>query len=79
MHFNQQVVNHMDLCNCFFQDSENPSCVWKEIHHSDGFNYYESNHHVGFYLALKRNGVPKNANRTALGQVSCAFLVQSLN
>lgn len=64
--------------NLFTTDTENPSCVWKEIHQSDGYNYYESDQHGGFFLALKRKGVPKNGNRTALGQISSAFLAQSV-
>lgn len=59
-------------------DSGNPSCMWKEIHQSDGYNYYESDQHGGFFLALKRKGVPKNGNRTALGQISSAFLAQTI-
>ncbi|XP_022797119.1 fibroblast growth factor 7-like [Stylophora pistillata] len=67
-----------DQGNLYTTDTQNPSCVWKEIHHTDGYNYYESDQHNGFFLALKRRGDPKNGRSTALGQVSCAFLVTTI-
>ncbi|XP_058948764.2 fibroblast growth factor 7 [Pocillopora verrucosa] len=67
-----------DRGNLYTTDTQNPSCIWKEIHHTDGYNYYESDQHNGFFLALKRRGDPKNGRETALGQVSCAFLVTTI-
>lgn len=58
------------------QDSENSSSVWREIHHTDGYNYYQSDLYSQFYLGLKRVGDPKNGNKTALEQVGCAFLTK---
>lgn len=70
--------NNVMLCYIILKDTQNPSCIWKEIHHTDGYNYYESDQHNGFFLALKRRGDPKNGRETALGQVSCAFLVTTI-
>ncbi|XP_067041862.1 fibroblast growth factor 2-like [Acropora muricata] len=57
--------------------TECSSCIWNEIQHTDGYNYYQSDVYNQFYLGLKRKGVPKNGNKTALGQVGCAFLTES--
>ncbi|KAM7425562.1 putative fibroblast growth factor1 [Porites harrisoni] len=55
-------------------ESTNPSCVWTEIQHLDGYNYYQSDLHSKFYMGLKRIGVPKNGDKSGLGQVGCGFL-----
>jgi len=65
--------------NLYATDSENPSCVWREIHHTDGYNYYQSDIHSQYYLGLKRKGDPKTGSKTALGQVGCGFLLKSAN
>lgn len=63
--------------NLYLTDSENSSCVWREIQHTDGYNYYQSDLYNQFYMGLKRIGVPKNGEKTALGQVGCGFLTKS--
>ena len=66
------------ICASFdSQTTECSSCIWNEIQHTDGYNYYQSDVYNQFYLGLKRKGVPKNGNKTALGQVGCAFLTES--
>ncbi|XP_068702952.1 fibroblast growth factor 2-like [Montipora capricornis] len=62
--------------NLYTTANEDESCIWREIHHADGYNYYQSDVYNQFYLGIKRKGAPKNGGRTGLGQVGCAFLTK---